>query len=244
MLENVPSAPSQGVKITIPLSHALRPTLPPPPSSSQSLNVPRQQQLSRVQPSRPNKASKMAKVLSSIEEDDDGTTEVPRRRKRRIEDEPEHLSNIPEDVERNPMALVKRRKKNQIQPSQAPPLLPLKPAHPVQIPPRPDSQSRPQSGTSTQLVLLPTVSQSCISRSAPQHQPQSPRSQPHAQSARQRDQTATPQSSRSHCQQLHDEDMAAFGIQAGLNNDDPMDAFNREDANMADAENIAVDDES
>ena len=54
---------------------------------------------------------------------------------------------------------------------------------------------------------------------------------------------ATPQSSRSHCQQLHDEAMAAFGIQAGLNNDDPMDAFDREDANMADAEDIAVDDD-
>ena len=205
----------------------------------------------------------MAKVLSSIEEDDDGTTEVPGRRKRRVEDEPEHLSIIPEDVEHNPMAPVKRRKKNQIQPSQVPPL-PLEPAHPAQIPPRPDSQCRPQFGASTQLVPLPTDTQSCSSRSAPQHQPQSPRSQPHAQSARRRDQTATPQSprsqphaqfarrqdqtatpqsSRSHHQQLHDEAVAAFGIQAGLDNDDSMDAFDRDDANMADVEDIAVDDD-
>ena len=176
----------------------------------------------------------MAEVLASIEEDDDGTTRVPGRRKRRVEDDPEQFSTVPEGVECNPMAPTKKRKKDQVQTSRAPPLLPLQPAHPAQIPPRPDPQPQLRLNTSTQSVPLSTVSQPHGSQSVPQHQPQ-PR------------QTTTPRSSMSHHLQ-HDEDsVAAFGIQAGLNNgltDDPMLALGDEDANMVDAEDMDDRDEN
>ena len=186
-------------------------------------------QPSRVQPSRTNKASKMAEVLASIEEDDDGTTRVPGRRKRRVEDGPEELSTVPEGVECNPMAPTKRRKKDQVQPSRAPPLLSLQPAHPAQIPPRPDPRPQPQLNTFTQSVPLPTVSQTHSSQSAPQRQPQ-----PH--------QTPAPRSSAPHHLQRHDEDsVAAFDIQAGLNNgwnNDSMLALGDEDANMVNTKDM------
>lgn len=106
---------------------------------------------SRVQPSRANKANKMAKILDEMEVDDDATTSLPGRRKRRIEDGPEQFSTTPDDVERNPMAPVKRRKQDaSVRPQDVPVQLPLQPALPEQIPPSRSSQPRtqpPQSAT-------------------------------------------------------------------------------------------------
>jgi hypothetical protein len=96
----------------------------------------------------------MAQVLASIEEDDDGTTQVPGRRKRQVEDEPEEFSTIPGGVGHNPMAPTKRRRKDQTQPLHTPSLLPLQPAHPEQLPPRPQAHL-PQSLTSTIQPLGP-----------------------------------------------------------------------------------------
>jgi hypothetical protein len=168
----------------------------------------------------------MVKILAGIDDDDDATTAVPGQRKRRMEDDPEQLSTVPEGVENNPMAPTKRRKKDQIQ---APPLLPLKPVHPAQIPPRHVPQ--PRSNTSTQLVPLPVVSQPHASQSAPRHQPQP-----------QPNQTTTCQSSTGASQQHHNEtSAAAFETQANLNeawNDDLMSASGDKDVNV---EDMAVD---
>jgi hypothetical protein len=166
----------------------------------------------------------MAEAIAIIEEDDDGTTRVPGRRKRRAETEPEQFSTVPEGVECNPMALTKRHKKDQAQPSRAPPLL-LQPTRPVQIPPQP----QPRLNISTQSVPLPTVFQSHGSQSAPQHQPQS-------------NQTTAPRSSTSHHLQHHDEDSVVAGWNNGRNLDDPMSDLGDEDADMVEANSEDVDD--
>jgi len=88
-----------------------------PPSQA---HVPQLLQQSRVQPSRTTKASKMAEVLASIEEDDDGTTRVPGRRKRRVEDGPEELSTVPEGVECNPMHQQKGARRTKFNPHEHP----------------------------------------------------------------------------------------------------------------------------
>jgi hypothetical protein len=180
-----------------------------PPSQA---NVPLLHQPGCVQPLRANRASKMAEAITIIEEDDDGTTRVPGRRKRRAETEPEQFSTVPEGVECNPMAPTKRHKKDQAQPSRAPSLL-LQPAHPVQIPPQP----QPQLNISTQSVPLPTVFQSHGSQSASRHQPQS-------------NQTTAPRSSTSRHLQHHDEDSVVAGWNNGRNSDDPMSDLGDEDA--------------
>jgi hypothetical protein len=85
MLENVP----------------VQAELSAPPSQA---NVPLLHQPGHVQPLCTNRASKMAEAIAIIEEDDDGTTRVPGRRKQQAETEPEQFSTVPEGVECNPMA--------------------------------------------------------------------------------------------------------------------------------------------
>ena len=135
MLENVSvvgaqlSASSEGLKITIPSSHStLQPPLP-------SLPVLQLLQPSHVQPSCANKAQKMNKVLASIVEDDDGTMRMPGQRKQQVEDDPKQFSTVPEGIEHNPIAPMKRCKKDPIESLHAVPLLPLQPAYPEQLPP-------------------------------------------------------------------------------------------------------------
>lgn len=131
--------PARSVKITIP------PALPVAPA--------------RVQPSRVNKANRMAEIMASIESDDDSAIPRPRLRKRRvIESDAEDMFNVPKDIERNPMAPVaKKRKRLHENPPHGsttstthPPLLSLQPVLPVRIPPpgfqnpeRPVSKARP-----------------------------------------------------------------------------------------------------
>lgn len=101
----------------------------------------------------------MAKVLAGIEKDDDGTTGVPsRQRKRRlVEDDPEPFSTVPEGVEKNPMAPTKRQKKDETQRSSYIPPLPLQPVHPDQIPPQrhPKSTSQHQPQLKAKATQLP-----------------------------------------------------------------------------------------
>jgi hypothetical protein len=166
----------------------------------------------------------MAEALLIIDEDDDGTTRVPVRRKRRAENDPEQFSTVPEGVECNPMAPTKKHKKDQAQPSRAPPLL-LQPARPVQIPPQP----QPRLKISTQPVPLPTVFQSHSSQSAPQHQPQSNQ--------------ATAPGPRSPLQH-HDEDSVVASRNNGWNSDDSNLGDEDLDANMVDGdlEDVDLDD--
>jgi hypothetical protein len=105
-LNSVNAAPHPSAKITIP--------------SASTLHVKAKQALapvaipSRVQPGHANKAGRMTAILASIEEDNDSTTAVPRRRKRpTIESDPEDMFYVPKDVEQNPMAPVKKKCKQQ-----------------------------------------------------------------------------------------------------------------------------------
>jgi hypothetical protein len=145
VIENIAEsndAPSQ-LKITIRPSRGLKERAPQAagPAQQPSSSAKANQAPSRVQPSRANKANKMAQILDEMEADDDATTSLPGRRKRRIEDEPERFSTVPDDIGRNPMAPVKRRKQNApAEPLDVPSQLQLQPAHPAQIPPSRSSQ--------------------------------------------------------------------------------------------------------
>jgi len=91
----------------------------------------------------------MAEILDGMEADDDATTSLPGRRKRRIEDEPEQFFTVPDDAGQNPMAPVKRRKKAvPVQPLDVPSQLPLQPAHPDQFPPSRSVQPQTQPSES------------------------------------------------------------------------------------------------
>jgi hypothetical protein len=89
----------------------------------------------------------MAEILDRMEQDDDGTTSLPeRRKKRRLEDDPEDFSTIPADAEQNPMAPAKKHKRNQEMavPPPAMPIptpLPLQPVLPQQVPPSRQAKS-------------------------------------------------------------------------------------------------------
>ena len=109
----------------------------------------------------------MATTLLNMEEDDDGTTAVPGRRKRRIEDDPEQLSTVPEGITPNPMAPMKKQKTNS-NASTIPPALALQPAAPNKVPPpipprprpiRPLPQHDEASGTFPLVVPTRPISQ-------------------------------------------------------------------------------------
>jgi hypothetical protein len=129
-LNSVDAAPRPSAKITIP--------------SASTLHVKAKQALapvaipSRVQPGHANKAGRMTAILASIEEDDDSTTAVPRRRKRpTIESDPEDMFDVPKDVEQNPMAPVKKKRKQQAEhPPNIPPALSLQLPPLNQVPPK------------------------------------------------------------------------------------------------------------
>lgn len=111
----------------------------------------------------------MTTVLNEMEVDDDATTSLPGRRKRRIEDGPEQFFATPGDVVRNPMAPVKKRRQDasvmSVQPQPIPPQLPLQPIHPRQIPPSRSSQPhQPQP-----LISQPFSRASEIHRAAEPH---------------------------------------------------------------------------
>jgi len=130
---------SSQLKITI------RPSSGTGQAQQLSLSTTVNQPPSRVQPSRTNKANKMAKILDEMDVDDDATTCLPGRRKRRIEDDPEQFSIVPDNVGRNPMAPVKRRKQDpSVRPLDIPSQLPLQPVLPEQIPPSRSFQPQTQ----------------------------------------------------------------------------------------------------
>jgi hypothetical protein len=107
----------------------------------------------------------MAEILDEMEVDDDATTSLPGRRKRR-EDEPDQFSTVPDDVGRNPMTPVKRRKQNaSVRPPDIPSQLPLQPALPDQIPPSRSSQPQPTQRSALPEQIPPSRS------SQPQTQP-------------------------------------------------------------------------
>ena len=111
--------------------------------------------MQRVQSAHTNKENKMVKILTGIDDNDNGTTRVPGQRKQQIENVPEHYSMVP-DVEPNPMAATtKWLNKNNVQPLSTPSVLPLQPAHPLQVPPKP----------------CQSVAQQSVSNSVPQHLP-------------------------------------------------------------------------
>ena len=137
-LEPIPS--SHGIKITIPPKRSDLDGQPavPGPTNGRCL-----------QPSRPNKAARMAEVLASLEEDDNGFRQVQRKRRIILDSDDERdpvLSSVPEGVARNPMAppAIKKRK-TQAKPPQGPnpkpmignipPQLPLQAALPERAPP-------------------------------------------------------------------------------------------------------------
>jgi hypothetical protein len=139
----------------------------PRPSAS-TLHVKAKQALapvaipSRVQPGRANKAGRMTDILASIEEDDDSTTAVPRRRKQpTIESDPEDMFDVPKDVEQNPMAPVKKKRKQQAEhPPNIPPALSLQLPPPNQVPPKLPSNSNSLSAqTPSQPQSMPSRTQ-------------------------------------------------------------------------------------
>lgn len=131
------SRPSHG-KITIPpfdvlQSRQVQQVLAPAPS--------------RVQPSRTNRGTRMADIMASIEGDDDSRIIVPRRKKRpMVESDPEDMFDAPEEIKCNPMApATKRRKQREVEPPRSiPPLLPLQPTTPTQVPPNYQSKPKPK----------------------------------------------------------------------------------------------------
>jgi hypothetical protein len=105
-LNSVNAAPHPSAKITIP--------------SASTLHVKAKQALapvaipSCVQPDHANKVGRMTTILASIEEDDDSMIAVPSRQKCAIfESDPEDMFDVPKDVEQDPMALVKKKCKQQ-----------------------------------------------------------------------------------------------------------------------------------
>jgi hypothetical protein len=212
-LENITSessaVPTRGVKITIP-SHAFR--------EQQGSQV-----ATRVQPSRTNKGNRMADVLTRIEEDDDGTTGLPGRKKRQIEhDEPEDFSTIPEEGRRNPMAppptkksrTQSKRQESEVRPPIIPPI-PLQPSLPNQVPPTTISQQIlwPQP------VLQSVVSQPQSLKRQPQRR-QSPQPLPSPQRHRSPQRSPSPQRrSRQTHYNWYDQDVDM------ANNDDEEESF-------------------
>lgn len=100
----------------------------------------------RVQPSRINRSNRLAGIMANIESDDDCRMAVPKtRRKKRqvVESDPEDSFCVPEDIECNPMAPMpvkkKRRQITNVETSlctgSIPPVLPLQPTPPAQVPP-------------------------------------------------------------------------------------------------------------
>ena len=130
----------------------------------------------RVQPSRINRSNRLANIMASIEDDDDGRTTLPRRKKRRIIDseEEEDMFNVPEEIESNQMAPAKKKKRRQhnVENPQCgiPPLLPLQPISPAQVPPnfpKPHNASRsPQLQSTSESLPQPQESQRQSHRTA------------------------------------------------------------------------------
>ena len=81
----------------------------------------------------------MAGIMANIAEDDDSRAVVSQQRKRQIlESDPENFSGVPKEIKCNPMALaMKKCKKSDIEKllCSIPPLLPLQPTAPTQVPP-------------------------------------------------------------------------------------------------------------
>jgi hypothetical protein len=83
---------------------------------------------------------------TNIEEDDDSRAIVPRQKKRQIvKSDPEDAFDVPKEIECNPMAPVTKKHRQldvKKPPCTLPPLLPLQPTAPTQVPP--SSQPNPK----------------------------------------------------------------------------------------------------
>jgi hypothetical protein len=131
----------------------------------------------RVQPSRTNRGGRMADIMANIEEDDDSRAVVPRRKKRQIvKSDPEDAFDVPKEIECNPMAPVtKKRRQLDVEkpPCTLPPLLPLQPTAPTQVPPSSQPNPKRCPVPTSQLHL-----QSASECRQPQFHPQPKKSQP------------------------------------------------------------------
>lgn len=122
------------------VSQSFKATIPPP-----GVSQPRQGKEAlapaRVQPSRINKSNRMADIMANLEDDDDSRSAVPHRKKRQIiETDPEDNFSVPDEIEHNPMAPAKKKRRQlkitvENPPCVIPSLLPLKPTSPAQVPP-------------------------------------------------------------------------------------------------------------
>jgi hypothetical protein len=116
----------------------------------------------------------MADIMASIEEDDDSRAFVPRRKKRQIIDsDPEDAFNVPEEITCNPMAPAAKKPRRldvEKSPCSVPPLLPLQPTAPTQVPPN----FRPNPVPKARFHLQSTSE----SRPQPQFRPQQQESRP------------------------------------------------------------------
>jgi hypothetical protein len=153
-------------------SHAIKKTIPPT-GVLQSCHVEQVLPLARrVQPSRVNRSNRMAEIMVNIEDNDDSRTAVPqaRRKKRQIiESDSEDALDVPEEIGRNPMAPVKKKRKqlNVEDPPRTsiPHLLPLQTTSPAQVPPKFRANPKPRHASRSQFH--------------PQSQSQDPRGQSH-----------------------------------------------------------------
>jgi hypothetical protein len=145
--------------------------IPAGSKGSQSQQVKQVLVPARVQPSRPNRASRMADIMANIEEDDDSRAVVSRRRKRQIvESDPEDVFSVPEEIECNPMAPPVTKKRRQLDVEKPPcttPLLPLQPTAPTQVPPNFQPKPKRCPVPTSQFHLQPT-SESRQTRFRPQ----------------------------------------------------------------------------
>jgi hypothetical protein len=126
----------------------------------------------------------MAHILSTIEDDDDGTMSLPMRRKRKTvidSDDEAAFSAVPENSKRNPMAppaAKKRKDSDETRTSGVPSILKLQPPLPEKLPPTlpisrssqhhllPKSQIASQSQPRSSMAFQPRLQES---RSQPEH---------------------------------------------------------------------------
>jgi hypothetical protein len=125
----------------------------------------------RVQPSRTNRSNRLAEIMANIEDDDESRTAMPRRKKRHIvESDTEDASCVPEEIECNPMAPASKKQRRQLNgenPSRSiPPLLPLQPTSPAQVPP--DFQPNPKPRLASRSQFHPQLQSTSESQPQPQ----------------------------------------------------------------------------